>query len=61
MRGRAAALSAGSVALAAVVWVLSSYLLDWVGLGDYDPLTRIGLVFLILSLAEAMAVRCRSH
>ena len=61
MRGRAAALSAGSVALAAVVWGLSPYLLDWVGLGDFDPLTRIGLVSLILSLAEAMAVRCRSH
>ena len=57
MRGRAAALSAGSVALAAVVWVLSPYPLDWVGLGDFDPLNRVVLVVLLLSLAEAALAR----
>lgn len=61
MSGRAAALSAGSIALAAAVWALSPYLLDWFGLGDFDPLSRVILVVLILSLVEAAAVRLPSR
>ena len=57
MRWRAGALSAGSIALAALVWFGSPYVLDRTGLGDFDPLTRIVLLFLVLSAAELGAAR----
>jgi hypothetical protein len=52
MTWRPVALSAGSIALAALVWVLSPYLLDRIGLADFDPLDRICLLFLVLSVLE---------
>lgn len=52
MTWRPVALSAGSIALAALVWVFSPYPLDWIGLADFDPLDRICLVFLVLSVLE---------
>jgi hypothetical protein len=51
------ALSAGSIVLAALVWVLSPYPLEWVGLGAFDPLGRICMLVLVLSIAEMLLAR----
>jgi hypothetical protein len=61
MRWHTAAWSAGSIALAGLVWWYSSYPLDWIGLADFDPLDRICLVFVILSLTESAASRWTKH
>jgi hypothetical protein len=58
---RPVALSAASIALAALVWMFSPDLLDWIGLGDFDPLDRVCLVFLILSLVERAVGRWQDH
>ena len=57
MTWRPALWSAGPIVLAALVWFYSPYLLDWVGLSDFDPLDRICLIFLLLSVGETLAAR----
>ena len=57
MNLRSVALSAGLIAFAVLVWVLSPYLLDRIGLADFDPLDRICLMFLLLSLIEPICTR----
>lgn len=53
--------SVGAIALASLVWVYSPYLLDWAGLGDFDPLDRICLIVLLLSVGEMLAAHWRGH
>jgi hypothetical protein len=53
--------SAGAILLATLVWAYSPYVLDWVGLGDFDPLDRICLIFVLLSVGETLAARWRGH
>jgi hypothetical protein len=50
---RPIAMSAGAIALAVLVWEFSWYPLEWMGLDAFDPLDRICLMFLVLSVAEA--------
>ena len=57
MNPRSIALSAGLIACAVLVWMLSPYLLDQIGLADFDPLDRICLMFLLLSLIEPICAR----
>ena len=61
MMWRRTTLSAGSIVLAALLWVYSPVALDWIGLEDFDPLDRICLIFLILSLAESVTMRWSNH
>jgi hypothetical protein len=61
MRWRSVALSAGSIALAVLVWEFSADTLDRIGLEDFDPLDRIGLVFVVLSVAEYAAATSTRH
>jgi hypothetical protein len=61
MTWRGLALSGGAIAIAALVWVFSPVLLERIGLADFDPLDRICLVFLLLSVAEKMAARWSGH
>jgi hypothetical protein len=49
--------SAGSIVLAALVWLLSPYPLEWLGLGAFDPLSRICFLVLVLSIAEVLLAR----
>jgi hypothetical protein len=58
---RGAALSGGSIVLVALVWIISPELLDWIGLADFDPLDRICLVFLALSVVEIITTRWTKH
>jgi hypothetical protein len=57
MRWRSVALSAASIALAALIWVFSPDVLDRIGLEDFDPLDRICLVFVVLSVVELLGSR----
>ena len=61
MTWRHVALSAGSIALAALVWWLSPYPLDWIGLAEFDPLDRICLLVLTMSITEAVLARIDRH
>lgn len=57
MSPRSIALSACLIACAVLVWMLSPYLLDQIGLSVFDPLDRICLIFLLLSLIEPICAR----
>jgi hypothetical protein len=61
MRWMSVALSAGSIALVALLWMYSPQVLDRIGLEDFDPLDRICLVFVVLSVAEYAATKLRTH
>ena len=61
MNWRPPAFAAGAIGIAALVWFSSAYLLDWIGLSDFDPLDRICLVVLILSISEAVWMRFKPH
>lgn len=54
-------LSALAIILAVLVWEGSFYLFEWIGLDAFDPLDRICLMILLLSLAEAMHRRLRAE
>ena len=57
MNWRATALSACMIAIAVLLWAFSPYLLDRIGLEDFDPLDRICLVFVVLSVMQAFSAR----
>jgi hypothetical protein len=61
MNWRSPAIAGGAVAIAAFVWFGSAGPLERVGLGDFDPLDRICLVILVLSVTEAMIGRFNRH
>jgi hypothetical protein len=61
MNWRAIGLSAAALGLAGLVWISVPNLLDWVGLAAFDPLTRICLVVLILSMVDAALTRFYPH
>jgi hypothetical protein len=61
MRWVGIALSAGAIALAALVWEYSADMLDRIGLESFDPLDRICLVFVMLSVVEFAAAKLRTH
>ena len=56
-----AVLSGAAVVLIVLVWFGSPYAFDRIGLGDFDPLDRICLIFLLLSAGETLAERWRGH
>lgn len=55
------ALSAGSIVLTLLVWAYSPVLLDRIGLSAFDPLDRVCLIVVLLSVAESVAARWGSH
>jgi len=61
MNWRSGLLSAGFVAMAALVWELSPYAMDWAGLGAFDPLDRICLIIVLLSVAEYGLTRLQAQ
>jgi hypothetical protein len=61
MDWRPIAMSAGAIVLAALVWELSWYPLEWLGLDASDPLDRICLVFLVLSATETALSQARKN
>jgi hypothetical protein len=61
MRWVSVAMSAGSIALAVLVWEFSADMLDRIGLESFDPLDRICLVFVVLSVVEFAAAKLTRH
>ena len=60
MRHRAV-LSTVAILLTVALWLLSPYPLAWIGLEMFDPLDRICLIVLVLSLADAVFSRTLSE
>ena len=54
-----AVLSFGAILLVMAVWALSPHPLEWLGLSVFDPLDRICLVMLVLSVVEVVHARAR--
>jgi hypothetical protein len=46
--------SALAIILAVSAWESSYYLFEWIGLDAFDPLDRVCLLILLLSLSEAI-------
>jgi len=61
MRWVGVGLSAGAIALAVLVWEFSGEMLDRIGLESFDPLDRICLVFVVLSVVEFAAAKLTTH